>query len=96
MLDLLPFTQRFDIDRISIELLSDTGKSLEIMESSESNASSRFIAPQPTLEDRLKEQTIGFVQLSDFRKRRAEAVEQSGQGSGTASGASSPRDGYVR
>jgi protein FAM50 len=63
------------------------------MESSESNANSRFIAPQPTAEDRLKEQTIGLVQLSDFRKRRAEAVEQSGRGSGPASGASSPRDG---
>lgn len=37
----------------------------------------RFQSQGHTAEDLLKEQTYGLVTLSDFRKRRAEAVEQS-------------------
>ena len=37
----------------------------------------RFTAHTRDGEDVLKEQTIGLVHLSDFRKRRAEALEQS-------------------
>lgn len=57
---------------------------------SDSNPSSnaptpRFASAGHTAEDLLKEQTVGLVHLSDFRKRRAEALEQSG-----GSGASTP------
>ncbi|KAM0717248.1 hypothetical protein Q7P37_007100 [Cladosporium fusiforme] len=45
----------------------------------------RFASSGHTAEDLLKEQTVGLVHLSDFRKRRAEALEQSG-----GSGASTP------
>jgi hypothetical protein len=46
---------------------------------------SRFASSTHTAEDLLKEQTVGLVHYSDFRKRRAEALEQSG-----GSGASTP------
>jgi len=59
-------------------------------ESGESTPNARFIAPQATAEDVLKSQTVGLVQLSDFRKRRAEAREHR---SGANSGASTPADG---
>ncbi|KAI4134900.1 MAG: hypothetical protein LQ347_001136 [Umbilicaria vellea] len=37
---------------------------------------SRFKSQAPTAEDLLQSQTVGLVHLSDFRKRRAEALEQ--------------------
>ncbi|KAI9847058.1 MAG: hypothetical protein M1837_003176 [Sclerophora amabilis] len=37
---------------------------------------SRFTPQSSTAEDLLKSQTVGLVHLSDFRKRRAEALEQ--------------------
>ncbi|KAI9801830.1 MAG: hypothetical protein M1825_003203 [Sarcosagium campestre] len=37
---------------------------------------SRFTAQNSTAEDLLKSQTVGLVHLSDFRKRRAEVLEQ--------------------
>ena|SRR5579871_609054 len=63
--------------------------------------SSRFTSQNATAEDLLKSQTIGLVQLSDFRKRRAEALEvkereglERSSGIVTpASGASTPIDG---
>ena len=36
----------------------------------------RFTSQASTAEDLLKFQTVGLVHLSDFRKRRAEAIEQ--------------------
>ncbi|RDL39818.1 Uncharacterized protein BP5553_04158 [Venustampulla echinocandica] len=78
-----------------------------------SNASSGASTPNPrftsqtkTAEDLLSTQTVGLVNLSDFRKRRAEAIEQkerdaqdafasgggSGRGSATPDGASTPRE----
>ncbi|KAF2495917.1 XAP5-domain-containing protein [Lophium mytilinum] len=67
---------------------------------------SRFTSQAATAEDLLKEQTVGLVHLSDFRKRRAEALDRkdreradaalvanSNQGTPSASGASTPRDG---
>lgn len=51
----------------------------------------RFTAQAETAEDVLKSQTVGLVHLDDFRKRRAEALEQKERGT---SGASSPQDGY--
>ena len=36
----------------------------------------RFRSQAGTAEDLLKSQTVGLVNLSDFRKRRAEALEQ--------------------
>lgn len=37
---------------------------------------SRFTNQSATAEDLLKSQTVGLVHLSDFRKRRAEVLEQ--------------------
>jgi len=62
--------------------------------------SSRFTSQNATAEDLLKAQTVGLVNLSDFRKRRAEALEVKereglGHSSGRAtpvSGASTPAD----
>ncbi|KAI9641727.1 hypothetical protein NHQ30_009583 [Ciborinia camelliae] len=62
------------------------------------NPQSRFTTQSKTVEDVLSTQTVGLVALSDFRKRRAEAIEQkerdaqdivNGNGSGR-SGASTP------
>ncbi len=40
------------------------------------SASSRFKAPNQTTQERLSTNTVGLVALSDFRKRRAEVIEQ--------------------
>ena len=61
------------------------------MSDSNTNPASRFASSGHTAEDLLKEQTVGLVHLSDFRKRRAEALEQSG-----GSGASTPTGGESR
>lgn len=63
----------------------------------------RFTSQASTAEDLLKEQTVGLVHLSDFRKRRAEALEQKERASQNtnfnqvetpdASGAITPQDG---
>lgn len=81
-----------------------------------SNAPSRLSTPNPlqnprfnsqasTAEDLLKSQTVGLVHLSDFRKRRAEALEQKEReaqaatygryGNITATGSATPSTGYV-
>ncbi|KAF9880108.1 xap5 domain protein [Colletotrichum karsti] len=39
-------------------------------------APSRFTAPNQTTTERLSSNTVGLVQLSDFRKRRAEVLDQ--------------------
>lgn len=54
-------------------------------ENNDNSVNSRFAAPAATAEDVLKEQTLGLVQLSDFRKRRAEAYNDSDLPSGSAS-----------
>ena len=56
---------------------------------------SRFAAQHASAEDVLKEQTVGLVHLSDFRKRRAEALEQVSRDvtPGAGSGASTPDGG---
>ena len=36
----------------------------------------RFVSQATTTEDLLKSQTVGLVHLSEFRKRRADALEQ--------------------
>jgi protein FAM50 len=62
----------------------------------------RFTSQSKTAEDLLSTQTVGLVALSDFRKRRAEALEQkerdaqdallggSGAGARSASGTATP------
>ncbi|KAH7054428.1 XAP5, circadian clock regulator-domain-containing protein [Macrophomina phaseolina] len=65
------------------------------------SATSRFTSQASTAEDLLKSQTVGLVHLSDFRKRRAEALdlkdrerqEQALGRGGSTSGASTPGDG---
>lgn len=42
-----------------------------------------FTSQAPSAEDTLKSQTVGLVQLADFRKRRADVLEQNGGRSGT-------------
>jgi protein FAM50 len=55
---------------------------------------SRFTAQAATAEDLLKEQTVGLVNLNDFRKRRAEALElKERQASTGKSGTTTPQDG---
>ncbi|MCJ1265102.1 hypothetical protein MMC22_004977 [Lobaria immixta] len=69
---------------------------------------SRFTSQASTAEDLLKSQTVGLVHLSDFRKRRAEALEQKereAQGGSfgrfatatpaSTSGAATPNDGVL-
>ncbi|MCJ1391538.1 hypothetical protein MMC18_004402 [Xylographa bjoerkii] len=68
-----------------------------------SSPSSRFTPQNSTAEDLLKAQTVGLVHLSDFRKRRAEVLEQkereaTGSSLGrftpsSRSGAATPSDG---
>ena len=58
--------------------------------STPSNTNSRFAAQNASAEDVLKEQTVGLVHLSDFRKRRAEALEQMSRDVTPGSGASTP------
>ena len=43
---------------------------------SSNNDPNRFTHQNSTAEDLLKSQTVGLVQLSDFRKRRAEVLER--------------------
>ena len=44
--------------------------------SGSSTPNPRFTSQTKTAEDLLSTQTVGLVALSDFRKRRAEALEQ--------------------
>ncbi|KAL6704798.1 hypothetical protein ACN47E_007602 [Coniothyrium glycines] len=62
--------------------------------SSESTGNSRFTSQAATAEDLLKAQTVGLVNLNDYRKRRAEALDRTERGASTiSSGASTPVDG---
>lgn len=45
-------------------------------EDSRTSTPRSFTGQSASAEDLLKSQTVGLVHLSDFRKRRAEAVEQ--------------------
>lgn len=55
----------------------------------------RFTSQAATAEDLLKAQTVGLVNLNDYRKRRAEAIELKERGAAdVSSGASTPLDGY--
>jgi len=52
--------------------------------SGSSTPNSRFIAQNVEAEDKLKSQTVGLVHLEDYKKRRAEALDQSGHTSSTS------------
>ncbi|CAK7198363.1 hypothetical protein SEUCBS139899_001024 [Sporothrix eucalyptigena] len=58
-----------------------------------SSSGSRFTAPNQTTEQRLSTNVVGLVKLSDFRKRRAEVLEQqereAREGASDANGGSS-------
>ncbi len=45
----------------------------------------RFASQAATAEDLLKAQTVGLVNLDDYRKKRAEAIELKERGSSAAS-----------
>jgi protein FAM50 len=63
--------------------------------SSGDGGSGRFASQAATAEDHLKAQTVGLVNLDDYRKRRAEAMELKEFGSpALSSGASTPVEGY--
>lgn len=63
--------------------------------SSGDGGSGRFASQAATAEDHLKAQTVGLVNLDDYRKRRAEAMELKEFGSpALSSGASTPHEGY--
>lgn len=66
-------------------------------DSSRSGASGdgRFASQTATAEDLLKAQTVGLVNLDDYRKRRAEAIELKERGSpAISSGTEAPSEGY--
>jgi protein FAM50 len=55
----------------------------------------RFTSQAVTAEDLLKTQTVGLVNLNEYRKRRAEALDRKERGeSAISSGASTPLEGY--
>ena len=56
------------------------------------SSTSRFTSQALSAEDVLKEQTVGLVHLSDFRKRRAEALDRVSR-DGTPSAVSSGGEG---
>ncbi|EMD58428.1 hypothetical protein GGP41_007791 [Bipolaris sorokiniana] len=63
-------------------------------DTSDAANNSRFTSQAATAEDLLKAQTVGLVNLNDYRKRRAEALDRKERGdTGLDSGASTPIDG---
>ncbi|KAF2833302.1 hypothetical protein CC86DRAFT_338524 [Ophiobolus disseminans] len=60
----------------------------------EASANTRFQSQAATAEDLLKAQTVGLVNLNDYRKRRAEALDlkERGGSPGINSGASTPSE----
>ena len=54
---------------------------------------SRFTTQALSAEDVLKEQTVGLVHLSDFRKRRAEALDRVSRDGTPSTGGSSGGEG---
>ncbi|KAI9787416.1 MAG: hypothetical protein M1835_002683 [Candelina submexicana] len=56
--------------------ISDPSSASQSQCSTPNAATNRFTSQSSTAEDLLKSQTVGLVHLSDFRKRRAEALEQ--------------------
>ncbi|KAF2471963.1 XAP5-domain-containing protein [Lindgomyces ingoldianus] len=64
-----------------------------------STPNSRFTSQTSTAEDLLREQTVGLVNLSDFRKRRAEAIERKERETSTPTprnGASTPQPSFKK
>jgi protein FAM50 len=71
--------------------------------SGSSTPNPRFTSSNKTTDELLANQTVGLVALSDFRKRRAEAVEQKerdaqdallgGRAGGSGSGTVTPKGG---
>lgn len=66
-----------------LQLLSPSTATTPYSANMTSNPPSRYSTPNPrftsqskTAEDLLSTQTVGLVNLSDFRKRRAEVLEQ--------------------
>jgi protein FAM50 len=62
----------------------------------EAPANGRFTSQAATAEDLLKAQTVGLVNLNDYRKRRAEALDlkERGMSAPADSGASTPIEEY--
>jgi len=62
----------------------------------ENAANVRFTTQAATAEDLLKAQTVGLVNLNDYRKRRAEALDlkERGVSPSVNSGASTPSEEY--
>ena len=54
---------------------SDHAPAAESQDDGSEPAKPRFTSQAATAEDILKSQTVGLVHLSDFRKRRAEALD---------------------
>jgi len=59
-----------------IPSISSDPDSTEVSRAATPNPNPRFTSQASTAEDLLKSQTVGLVHLSDFRKRRAEALDQ--------------------
>jgi hypothetical protein len=62
----------------------------------DASGNARFTSQAATAEDLLKAQTVGLVNLDDYRKRRAEALDRRERGdTATSSGENTPTDGYA-
>lgn len=62
----------------------------------DASSNPRFTTQAATAEDLLKAQTVGLVNLNDYRKRRAEALDRKERGQpAVSSEKSTPTDRYV-
>lgn len=75
--------------------MSNLGSSDPARDQASNPGSDRFQSSTAGISDALVSQTAGLVSLSDYRKRRREAVElnESGKTSAVPSGANTPKDG---
>jgi hypothetical protein len=64
-------------------------------DAADASSNPRFTSQAATAEDLLKAQTVGLVNLNDYRKRRAEALDRKERGdTAISSGENTPTDGY--
>ncbi|KAH8628521.1 hypothetical protein IG631_15778 [Alternaria alternata] len=61
----------------------------------DTSGNARFTSQAATAEDLLKAQTVGLVNLNDYRKRRAEALDRKERGDAAINaGENTPAEGY--
>jgi len=76
-----------------MEKFTPSSSERQEVSSSSSSSNPRFTAQAATAEDLLKAQTVGLVNLTDYRKRRAEALDWKERGQpAVSSEGSTPTD----